>query len=164
MVEVVTISSLQQQAVSLIYQQINTLLNLFDCQTIHLIDSALQLHCTATDMVFFWSEQGNFLTFTSFIKERPIDCYKPYMYISRICSSTCSGSYRYKIDFSAEDNEFLLNWKNDDQLRVYFRAAYYMSTSKAENDAHLLGWNKHCMRSEERRVGKECRSRWSPYH
>ena len=23
---------------------------------------------------------------------------------------------------------------------------------------------RHCMRSEERRVGKECRSRWSPYH
>ena len=22
----------------------------------------------------------------------------------------------------------------------------------------------YCMRSEERRVGKECRSRWSPYH
>ena len=22
----------------------------------------------------------------------------------------------------------------------------------------------HLMRSEERRVGKECRSRWSPYH
>ena len=22
----------------------------------------------------------------------------------------------------------------------------------------------HCQRSEERRVGKECRSRWSPYH
>ena len=21
-----------------------------------------------------------------------------------------------------------------------------------------------CIRSEERRVGKECRSRWSPYH
>ena len=24
--------------------------------------------------------------------------------------------------------------------------------------------NKYSMRSEERRVGKECRSRWSPYH
>ena len=24
--------------------------------------------------------------------------------------------------------------------------------------------NDSCMRSEERRVGKECRSRWSPYH
>ena len=23
---------------------------------------------------------------------------------------------------------------------------------------------KFCVRSEERRVGKECRSRWSPYH
>src|SRR5256886_17237995 len=24
--------------------------------------------------------------------------------------------------------------------------------------------DSHCVRSEERRVGKECRSRWSPYH
>src|SRR5687768_17803967 len=24
--------------------------------------------------------------------------------------------------------------------------------------------NRHSKRSEERRVGKECRSRWSPYH
>ena len=29
-----------------------------------------------------------------------------------------------------------------------------------EKVAKLEGWN----RSEERRVGKECRSRWSPYH
>ena len=31
-----------------------------------------------------------------------------------------------------------------------------------------LGWqtrlNRRVARSEERRVGKECRSRWSPYH
>jgi phosphoribosylpyrophosphate synthetase len=27
-----------------------------------------------------------------------------------------------------------------------------------------LGENVRGMRSEERRVGKECRSRWSPYH
>ena len=26
------------------------------------------------------------------------------------------------------------------------------------------GWGSWCCRSEERRVGKECRSRWSPYH
>ena len=25
-------------------------------------------------------------------------------------------------------------------------------------------WHGHIYRSEERRVGKECRSRWSPYH
>ena len=27
-----------------------------------------------------------------------------------------------------------------------------------------LGWRRNTSRSEERRVGKECRSRWSPYH
>ena len=28
----------------------------------------------------------------------------------------------------------------------------------------LFGIHGRAMRSEERRVGKECRSRWSPYH
>src|SRR3989454_4383673 len=31
-----------------------------------------------------------------------------------------------------------------------------------EQDVEILGGNGN--RSEERRVGKECRSRWSPYH
>ena len=29
---------------------------------------------------------------------------------------------------------------------------------------YLSGVTDNGMRSEERRVGKECRSRWSPYH
>ena len=28
----------------------------------------------------------------------------------------------------------------------------------------LTNWENDKVRSEERRVGKECRSRWSPYH
>ena len=28
----------------------------------------------------------------------------------------------------------------------------------------LINMHAHLFRSEERRVGKECRSRWSPYH
>ena len=28
----------------------------------------------------------------------------------------------------------------------------------------LFPYTQHQVRSEERRVGKECRSRWSPYH
>ena len=28
----------------------------------------------------------------------------------------------------------------------------------------IISKNKNHRRSEERRVGKECRSRWSPYH
>ena len=30
--------------------------------------------------------------------------------------------------------------------------------------AVLSAWSRQAPRSEERRVGKECRSRWSPYH
>ena len=32
------------------------------------------------------------------------------------------------------------------------------------NEVFCLGCSWHGNRSEERRVGKECRSRWSPYH
>ena len=37
--------------------------------------------------------------------------------------------------------------------------AWYITRAKTAGFALL-----HCNRSEERRVGKECRSRWSPYH
>ena len=34
-----------------------------------------------------------------------------------------------------------------------------------EEEHDFTGWrNERIVRSEERRVGKECRSRWSPYH
>ena len=36
----------------------------------------------------------------------------------------------------------------------------WILAAKAENNHWKTGW----IRSEERRVGKECRSRWSPYH
>ena len=35
---------------------------------------------------------------------------------------------------------------------------------KGGDDAHTLAIEQQDVRSEERRVGKECRSRWSPYH
>ena len=35
---------------------------------------------------------------------------------------------------------------------------------KAQALAAALGAEVELLRSEERRVGKECRSRWSPYH
>ena len=31
-------------------------------------------------------------------------------------------------------------------------------------DVEEIGFQEDGFRSEERRVGKECRSRWSPYH
>ena len=38
------------------------------------------------------------------------------------------------------------------------------SPIRLHNRCKLTGRPKGYMRSEERRVGKECRSRWSPYH
>ena len=37
----------------------------------------------------------------------------------------------------------------------------YMST---DDGVVIVNLNDYSARSEERRVGKECRSRWSPYH
>ena len=37
-------------------------------------------------------------------------------------------------------------------------------TSNSSHRAPSISYAVFCLRSEERRVGKECRSRWSPYH
>src|SRR2546425_5429978 len=41
-----------------------------------------------------------------------------------------------------------------------------ISVLQNERGEQTLGWQGYetLVRSEERRVGKECRSRWSPYH
>ena len=43
-------------------------------------------------------------------------------------------------------------------------AYYYYKPSHRKKCAAVWGSDSHDDRSEERRVGKECRSRWSPYH
>ena len=40
----------------------------------------------------------------------------------------------------------------------------FSTTSQSEMLNLLFMYNENYFRSEERRVGKECRSRWSPYH
>ena len=42
-----------------------------------------------------------------------------------------------------------LVWNKDNEVFAYYE---------------LIPYNYSFLRSEERRVGKECRSRWSPYH
>ena len=56
-----------------------------------------------------------------------------------------------------------------DQLRDYSQKYYnhLIDTYKPDNAALQAKFNAKkdsLLRSEERRVGKECRSRWSPYH
>ena len=49
---------------------------------------------------------------------------------------------------------------------MYILITYDVDTTSKEGARRLRCVAKACMdyRSEERRVGKECRSRWSPYH
>ena len=48
----------------------------------------------------------------------------------------------------------------------YFRFVQYLRPMEADKTSHQFKPNSRFedARSEERRVGKECRSRWSPYH
>ena len=51
----------------------------------------------------------------------------------------------------------------DDTPDMY--AHYFISAQiYVEHNAFFLPRKRKTIRSEERRVGKECRSRWSPYH
>ena len=57
--------------------------------------------------------------------------------------------------------DFVLTWGmglriNDEQRETFLKIAEKVPT-------HFISVTSLC-RSEERRVGKECRSRWSPYH
>src|SRR2546422_2379472 len=61
----------------------------------------------------------------------------------------------------------LLEWKQDRKVR-YIGITHYTSSAYAEVERSLktrqYDFVQINYRSEERRVGKECRSRWSPYH
>ena len=60
------------------------------------------------------------------------------------------------VEASASARYISENIKNHD--RVFLVAA------TAEDCMQLAAALEYLTRSEERRVGKECRSRWSPYH
>src|SRR3989442_15459176 len=58
-------------------------------------------------------------------------------------------------DYDSSNNPFLLYTSNEVSTR------YHESDSFSIKNVHS---QRKSLRSEERRVGKECRSRWSPYH
>ena len=65
--------------------------------------------------------------------------------------------------------------KDREIIELYWvrnESAITATAEKYGNYCHTIAYNilrnkedaEECARSEERRVGKECRSRWSPYH
>ena len=57
-------------------------------------------------------------------------------------------------------NKSLINFNIKPSELIAYLDQYVVKQIKAKS---VLS-TKICTRSEERRVGKECRSRWSPYH
>src|SRR3712207_9147613 len=55
----------------------------------------------------------------------------------------------------------------DDNIRTLLFKILYLQYEQHRGTIHhptLQDLSQYLIRSEERRVGKECRSRWSPYH
>ena len=76
-----------------------------------------------------------------------------------------AGETRYwvrKIDrLQSDDTDFLQKLKAEIPAFLHFLQYRQLSTDKESR----MWFNPTLLhRSEERRVGKECRSRWSPYH
>ena len=77
------------------------------------------------------------------------------------------------IEVNIKDNEsleralrrFKKKWERSGVLKDVKRKAFYEKPSVTKRIAKKQTIRRAVrLRSEERRVGKECRSRWSPYH
>src|SRR5258708_31913439 len=55
-------------------------------------------------------------------------------------------------------------FKTENAKRISFHEITKEAVDEAIENPHEIDKNLVDARSEERRVGKECRSRWSPYH
>src|SRR2546430_5255658 len=97
-------------------------------------------------MVWYWS----FFFFSSRRRHTRFDC----DWSSDVCSSDL-GTYRV-----AEDTMDLTGPRKKDPVCALRRILVHSSA----NAAAQAKSRQLKLRSEERRVGKECRSRWSPYH
>ena len=76
-------------------------------------------------------------------------------------------------DYTPTENEIAEAYNRDGaRMAVRFGIVVNEAVEKSEAEVRRAlakmkarAWDEgHAARSEERRVGKECRSRWSPYH
>ena len=83
--------------------------------------------------------------------------------------STCFASLLLSCALTAQAQQYQLN-SPDGKLIVNIEAGQALNWAIAHDGTTVLLPSDIAMqcteseRSEERRVGKECRSRWSPYH
>ena len=62
------------------------------------------------------------------------------------------------------ENSIKNNWDLDALTDYKGATLQYKDVARKIEKLHIIFEESGIRRSEERRVGKECRSRWSPYH
>src|ERR1039457_75332 len=95
--------------------------------------------------------------------------FEPLMYSPQVMSQArAMGDYlRYKSAIGNTLSELTIlitarEWTQDYEWAVHYPIALKAGIRKEVADDIAVGRRPTAMRSEERRVGKECRSRWSP--
>ena len=89
-----------------------------------------------------------------------------YCFLSTNSSFTFSGYFSFKFTDSVGSSFKFVKYRPSSTLFLSLgrtSIALFISFQSPERTAHCCSKSKWS-RSEERRVGKECRSRWSPYH
>ena len=120
------------------------------------LDFKVEFCNTLLDLLLDLKNQGENLVITGDynIAHHPIDVYNP---------KNCEGKSGYLPEERAwldemEKAGFVDTFRMFDEGENNFTWWSYRTRARDRN----AGWRQ--LRSEERRVGKECRSRWSPYH
>src|ERR1035437_11067384 len=88
-------------------------------------------------------------------------CFNSQMFVVAFNSAftRCLSSITFQFFHQIIGNTF---WTPVHPRRKYFRKLEHDYCGEGNTDCETK--NRVSFRSEERRVGKECRSRWSPYH
>ena len=77
--------------------------------------------------------------------------------LSLLVFTSCGGQKKAEVDF-IQDNIDNAVAQNTIQTDIIEKSGKILNPRTINKDGSIS------YRSEERRVGKECRSRWSPYH
>ena len=68
------------------------------------------------------------------------------------------------MSFSMNVKNEILSLQSEKTEKISLLSSYVRNNAVITTDSILINTENIEIRSEERRVGKECRSRWSPYH
>ena len=76
--------------------------------------------------------------------------------------------FKFRVDSQRKIAKTLVAFANSDggRMLIGVKDNGVVAGARGEEELHMIqgAADLHTRRSEERRVGKECRSRWSPYH